>query len=243
MTTTEPPAPLQPTQAFLDACRDLGVEFEPKDLERLGRWLAMLLETNCEFNLTSITEPDEAWMRHVFDSLTLLPAFAELPEGAKVADVGSGGGAPGLVLAIALPALRFTLIEATAKKAAFLDRLVRDLGLRNVRIVNDRAESVGAVGSPLRERFDAATARAVGRLNVCVELVVPLLKPGGQALLTKGAKAQQELAEAERALRLLRAECVGVLETPTGRLVLVEKSGPTPRGYPRRPGEPKRAPL
>ncbi len=237
MTTPEPPA------SFLDACRELGVAFDDRDLDRLALWLQSLLEANRSFNLTSITDPDEAWTRHVFDSLTLLPALAELPEGSEVVDVGSGGGAPGLPLAIVTSTLRFTLLEATGKKAAFLERMTRELELEHVNVVHDRAEAAGAVGGPLRERFAAATARAVGRLNVCAELVLPLLRVGGRALLTKGARAEEELAEAERALDRLGGECVGVMQTPTGRIVLLEKIRPTPRAYPRRPGEPRRAPL
>ena len=132
--------PLAPTQQFLDAAATLGIEFDDGDLQRLGTYLELLLEANKTTNLTAIREPDAAWMRHILDSLTLLPALAELPEGATVIDVGSGGGLPGMPLAIAMPHLRFTLLEATGKKAVFLRTTAKALELSNVAILCERAE-------------------------------------------------------------------------------------------------------
>ncbi len=104
--------PLTPSADFQERVETLGVAFDEGDLERLGRYLALLLDANTRFNLTSVTDPDEAWERHIFDSLTLLPFIASV--GAlTIADVGSGGGPPGLPLAIVNPSMRFTLIEST----------------------------------------------------------------------------------------------------------------------------------
>lgn len=241
-----PPVPLEPLAApesFLSAADALGVVFDDGDVERLGLYLALLLEANRAFNLTSITEPEEAWNRHILDSLTLMALLAELPEGARVADIGSGGGAPAIPLAIVMPHLRFTLIEATGKKADFLRDAAKRLGLKNIEVVNERAETVGQDHKRRREVYDAVTARAVGKIAVVAELTVPLAKVGGQILLIKGEKAPEELEAAAGALDLLRASCAGVVETPTGRIVVLEKLAKTPRDYPRRPGEPKRAPL
>ena len=140
--------------AFLERIAALGIELEPHDLHRLGRYLALLLDANTRFNLTAITDPNEAWMRHVLDSLTLLPLIASA-EASRVIDVGSGGGLPGIPLAIAMPHVRFTLLEATGKKARFLNEAVQQLGLTNVEVVNDRAEAVGQDSSGMcREQFD-----------------------------------------------------------------------------------------
>jgi len=234
--------PLTPTRQFHDACAELGVAFDAGDIERLEGYLDALLEANKSFNLTSITEPDEAWMRHVFDSLTLMPFLADLQRGARVADVGSGGGAPGVPLAIAMPGLRLTLIESTGKKARFLETTAERLALTNVDVVNDRAESVGQDPAH-RERYSAVLARALGRVVVAAELTVPLAAPGGRVLLIKGAKAEEEIEEAAAALDALRAEVSALERTPTGVIVALEKTGPAPRKYPRRPGEPKRAPI
>jgi 16S rRNA (guanine527-N7)-methyltransferase len=208
---------------------------------QLRRFLERLLETNRSFNLTAITDPAEAWDKHVLDSLTLLPDLRELAVGSRVIDVGSGGGLPALPLAIALPALHFTLLEATAKKARFLEETASALGLANVHVVPDRAESYGQ--GPERERFDATTSRAVSRLPVLLELTLPLIRIGGLSLSIKGEQATTELAEAKNALHLLRAKLEGTRRTPTGVVVRIRKTAATPPKYPRRPGEPKRAPL
>jgi len=248
------PAPLTPPDSFLAAAGDLGVQFDAGDLEKLGRFLALLLDANTRTNLTAITDPPEAWHRHILDALTLLPLLADLPAGASVLDVGSGGGVPALPLAIVCPHLEFTLLEATGKKADFLRAAIASLGLPNARVRQERAERAGrergerdASDAPrtggMREAFEAVTARAVGRLAVVAELTVPFARLGGLVLLVKGQKADEELAEGAKALELLGAAHAGTVETPTGRVVVLEKVRPTPRTYPRREGEPKRAPL
>jgi 16S rRNA (guanine527-N7)-methyltransferase len=240
--------PLSPPQSFVPAARALGIEFEPGDLERLGRYLALLLSTNERFNLTAVTDPEQAWTRHVLDSLTLVPFLAELPPGGRVIDIGSGGGLPGVPLAIVLPQLRFTLLEATGKKAEFLRSCVDAVGLTNIGVLNARAERAGQ-DPEHRERYDAVTARAVGPLSVLAEITVPFARPpegqnpSGRVLLIKGQKAPEELRDAKQALHILHAAHVGTFETPTGKVVVLEKLRKTPTRYPRREGEPKRPPL
>lgn len=221
-------------------------DLEALSNDRLGeallrRYLERLLETNRSFNLTAITDPVEAWDKHVLDSLSLLPDLRELAAGSTVVDVGSGGGLPAVPLAIALPALRFTLLEATGKKARFLQETARELGLDNIDVTCDRAESFGQ--GPARERFDACTSRAVSRLPVLLELTLPLIRVGGVSLSIKGEQAALEVEEAKNALRVLAANVEGTRRTATGVVIRVRKMAPTPAKYPRRAGEPKRAPL
>jgi 16S rRNA (guanine527-N7)-methyltransferase len=173
-----------------------------------------------------------------------------------VIDVGSGGGLPGIPLAITRPDLTYTLLESTGKKADFLREAVKALGLGNVSVLAERAEvaaqdrgtrvSVGG-GSHRegahRESYDLVIARAVGRLAMLAELTVPFAKVGGRVALVKGQQAEEELTEAAEALHLLKALHAGTLETPTGRIVVLNKGAATPRIYPRADGEPKRAPL
>jgi 16S rRNA (guanine527-N7)-methyltransferase len=246
---------LQPPPEFLAAAAALGIEFDDADLPQLARFLDLLLETNKSFNLTAITDPVEAWTRHILDALTLVALLADLPTGGehpRVIDIGSGGGVPGIPLAIVMPSLHITLLEPTGKKAAFLRSAAETLGLTNVTVIQGRAENLGqdvkgtergdGLG-PHREGYDAATARALGHLAIVAELAAPLVKPGGLVLAVKGAKADQELEEAAKAIGLVGARHAGTVETPTGRIVVLEKATRTPRLYPRRDGEPKRAPL
>lgn len=232
---------MEPTEEFVAACEELAIVFEGDEVERLGRFLGLLLEANTRFNLTAIRDPQQAWMRHIFDALTLLPLVVSA-EAERVIDIGSGGGVPGLPLAIVLPGVGFTLVEATGKKAEFLREAAGELGLGNVKVVQERAETLGQ-DRAYRERFDVVTARAVGRLNVLLELTAPLAAVGGHVLAVKGGKAEEEIVEAKQALHQLHCAVVDRVRTATGTIVVIEKLRKTPRMYPRRPGEPKRRPL
>jgi len=233
---------MTPPGSFLEKAEELGITFDEGDLERFGRYLSLLEEGNRRFNLTRITEPEAMWERHILDSLTLLPMLGELDAGERVADVGSGGGAPGLPLAIALPGLRFTLVESVGKKAGFLKETAAALGLSNVTVETRRVEDVGRDPAH-RERYAAATARALGALRVAAEWVTPLVRVGGVALFIKGAKAGEEIEEARAALHRLHTPVAGVVETPTGKIVVLDKPRKTPGAYPRRAGDAKREPL
>jgi len=220
----------------------LNIALDPGDVSRLDAFLTMLLKRNEDFNLTSIRDEQQAWERHILDSLTLLGPLASA--GAKaVADVGSGGGLPGIPLAICMPEANFTLIETTGKKANFLREVIEQLKITNARVVQERAETLGQEHHEFREMFDAVIARAVGPMRVLLELTVPLARIGGVVLAVKGEKADAELAESKPALHKLHCSHVQTILTPTGRIVVIEKQRKTPRLYPRMPGEPKRKPL
>ena len=228
--------------AFDQATEEMGLAFEPGERERLGRYLQLLYEANTQMNLTSIRDPETAWMRHVMDSLSLVPVLASVEAG-RIIDVGSGGGLPGIPLSIVIPESRFVLLEATGKKAAFLKYVIDELGLDNVRVAADRSETAATHGSAHRGAFDVVVARAVGPLPVLVELTIPLATVGGFVVAIKGEKALQEIEDAAEAMSILRCEVVDMVESPTGTIVIIRKNNPTPRLYPRRPGEPKRRPL
>ncbi len=249
-------APLSPPDSFLAGTREHSIELDAEEKRRIGLFLALLLDANTRTNLTAIRDPEEAWTRHALDALSLLAVLAEIPAGGTVLDVGSGGGVPGLVLAIARPELRYTLLDATAKKCEFMREAASAIGLSNVSVVqgraeplgHDRGERVNEGGTSrreggMRESFDLVTARALGRIAVASELTIPFAKVGGLVVLVKGAKADEELEEAKGALHLLHASHAATILTPTGRLVVLEKRRTTPKNYPRRDGEPKRTPL
>ncbi len=234
--------PLTPPAGFQERIESLGVAFDEGDIERLGRFLAILLDANTRFNLTSVTDNDEAWERHIFDSLTLMPFIASA-DAESLADVGSGGGPPGLPLAIVNPSIRFTLIESTGKKAKFLEETAATLGLANITVIKDRAEVVGRDRKQHREMYDIVTARAVGKLPILLELTVPLARVGGHVLAIKGEKANEEIEASKEALYRLHSHVIDTQRTPTGTIVVIEKQRRTPKMYPRGPGEPKRVPL
>lgn len=208
---------------------------------RLAEYLRLLLTANEHLNLTAITDPEEAAARLIGESLALLELMPD--NAASLIDIGSGGGIPGLPLAIARPRLSVTLLDATRKKVDFLQATADALDLSNVNTVSGRAEQLSHDRAQ-RERYDVATARAVARLVVLVELTLPFVRVGGRALLPKGAAAAAELEEAAEAIHTLggRGELVP-LDDGALRVVVVEKLRPTPTGYPRRTGLPQKRPI
>ncbi|MAX23654.1 MAG: 16S rRNA (guanine(527)-N(7))-methyltransferase RsmG [Phycisphaeraceae bacterium] len=226
----------------------IGVEVTDDQLQRLAAYPYLMLETNKQFNLTAIREPEEAWKRHIIDSLTLVPGLIEWPENSKLVDVGTGGGLPGIPIAIAIPKLKVTLLETTGKKANFCKHAAEVLGLNNVVVINNRAETIGQ-NKLYREQFDMAVSRAVGPMRILLEFMLPLVKVGGWMYALKGPALEQELADAGDALAKLGAgEIVAVEAYPDefenhSVVVGIEKADRTPKTYPRLPGIPKQQPL
>ena len=200
----------------------LGLTLGDSQIVLLGDYLARLLAMNQRMNLTAIVDPSEAWIRHVEDALYLGPMLSDLAKGARIADVGSGGGLPAIPLAIAFPDLLFSLIESTQKKAAFLRDLAAALGLRNVSVLPVRAELV-ALGR-MRGSFEVITARAVAKLSLLVPLTAPLLRDGGRMLFIKGQRVDEELALAAAAILDAHMIHRDTIATPTGRVVVLERA-------------------
>lgn len=244
--TREVPEVCPPTEEFIESAQEAGIVFEDGDLARLQAYLQLLYEANTRMNLTGVRDPRDAWMRHIFDSLTLLPWVAGVAkEGAPVRllDVGTGGGLPGIPLVCVMgDAIQLSMLESTGKKADFLRTAVKELGLTGVEVIRDRAENAGQ-SQEHRARYDVVVSRAVGKLRVLLELTVPFCREQGLVLSIKGAQAQDEINEAKQALHMLHATVVETVQTATGRIVIVEKRRKTPARYPRMPGEPTRRPL
>ncbi len=203
-----------------------------------------LLETE-RASVSSVTDPRRAWRVHVADSLTGLD-FEQLATARKIADIGSGAGFPGLVLAVALPDARVDLIESVGRKCDFIQRAIDAAEIANARVINARSEELAAAEG--REAYAAVTARAVGRLSTLAELASPLLEDGGILVAWKGKRdpdeeAQLASARARLAMRPEEIRHVGPFAGSEHRhLHLVRKAGPTPDDLPRRPGMAKKRP-
>ena len=247
MTTTDPPEKSVAVD-WVQAVRETAdVALTADQTRSFDRYRAELIDWNQRVNLTAITEPVAINVRHFLDSLTVFKALA-FPMGAHVMDVGTGAGFPGLPLGIIRPDLNLTLLEATGKKAAFLKHMVSLLGLGHVQVITARAEEAGQAPE-YRQQYDVVLARAVARLPILVEYMLPLCKVGGYCVALKGETASVELKDAERAIhtfggqfeRTVEIKLPGVAETHF--LVVLAKVKPTPAAYPRQPGMPAKKPL
>jgi 16S rRNA (guanine527-N7)-methyltransferase len=248
--TARAPSPPDDWRASLG---EAGTTIDSAKLDQLRDLVTLLQSANQLMNLTAIKDAAGIWTKLILDALMLTPLLSGLPSGARVADIGCGGGFPGLPLAIACPELQFTLIDATAKKIAFVNHAASELGVSNVSGVVGRAEALCAAvprqAGALREQFLLVTARAVAPLRVLLELSSPFVRapgsdgPGGRLALVKGEQAQQELAQARRAIQLLGLVHDETRITPTGRIVVLSKVASTNPRYPRPNGAPKRNPL
>lgn len=214
-------------------------------LEKLYIYYEMLYETSKVMNLTTIVELEEAYIKHFYDSL-LLSKVIDLNENISLADVGTGAGFPGLVLKIVYPNLNITLIEPLTKRCKFLQSVIDTLELKDIVVVNDRAENSVKT---LRESFDIVTARAVASLNVLSEICVPFVKLNGVFIALKGSSYQEEIDLSSQAVKKLKVKLVKkeLLELPLNmgeRAILVyKKYENTPNSYPRLYAKIKKNPL
>ena len=212
-------------------------------LRQFRTYYNLLEERNRVMNLTAISGEDESATKHFLDCAAPLLRFPMA--GKRVIDVGSGAGFPGLPLRILEPNMLLTLLDAQQKRVGFLSDVCAALGFGDVACIHARAEEYSA----LREQFDFALARAVARINLLCELCLPYVKVGGAFLALKGPGAAEELAEASHAIRLLGAELEDVIdyavpgETLRHNIVVLRKTAPTPKQYPRRFAQIKKSPL
>ncbi|HEY83399.1 MAG TPA: 16S rRNA (guanine(527)-N(7))-methyltransferase RsmG [Dehalococcoidia bacterium] len=227
----------------------LGLSLTGQQLAQFEIYYQELVAYNQRMNLTAITEYEEVQLKHFLDSLSVVLALEPpLGEGFSLIDVGSGAGLPGIPLKIALPELKLVLLEATAKKAAFLRHVKDKLGLDEVEVVCGRAEDI-AHEAGYREQFTLVVSRAVARLATLVELALPFCAPGGRFIAQKKGDITREVADAARAIELVGGELreikgVDLEELADARwLVIIDKVAPTPQQYPRRPGIPAKRPL
>lgn len=227
-----------------EGARELGVALTPGELAAFERYLALLADWGRRMDLTAVLDPEGVQRRHFLESLAVGAALRRLgllPDGARLIDVGSGAGFPGLPVRIVWP-VRLTLVEARRKRAAFLRAVVDALALSDVAVIAERAEVLGRHPEH-REAYDVALSRALAPARVLAELTLPFVRVGGVSAAPKGERLGEELAEAKTALEALRATAETHALPTGGWLLVLRKLGPTPERYPRRPGIPAKRPL
>ena len=213
-----------------------------QQISKFLKYLELLLDWNKKFNLTAITDKDEIEEKHFIDSIELVKFFDV--KNKTLLDVGSGAGFPGIPLAIVEPTLNVTLLESNGKRISFLHEVVKELGLKNVEIIQGRSEELGT-----REKYDIVTARAVKELNVLLEITFYLVKVGGYFIAYKSSSVDEELLNAKHAFKCLQIDEYKKFDyllpkSKNNRVFLgILKKNKTQKKYPRRYGEITKQPL
>ena len=221
-------------ETFIKEVEKLNISVTKENLASLAKYKDLLVEYNKKFNLTAIKSDEEIYLKHFYDSLTLIKAYS-LNGNLKLLDIGTGAGFPGIVLKIFYPDLELTLLDSNHKKIAFLEVVIKELNLKNVTCINSRAENLPKT---YREYFDIVTSRAVAHLRILLELSIPYLKVGGKLIAMKGL-SEEEIKESAKILEKLDSTIVDTIkfnlpiEGSNRSLVIVQKNKKTKEIYPR----------
>ena len=221
-------------ETFIKEVEKLNISITKENLASLAKYKDLLVEYNKKFNLTAIKSDEEIYLKHFYDSLTLIKAYS-INGNLKLLDIGTGAGFPGLVLKIFYPDLELTLLDSNHKKIAFLEVVIKELNLKNVTCINSRAENLPKT---YREYFDIVTSRAVAHLRILLELSIPYLKVGGKLIAMKGL-SEEEIKESAKILEKLDSTIVDTIkfnlpiEGSNRSLVIVQKNKKTNEIYPR----------
>ena len=228
---------------FINELNKIGIILSEYQLNQLDKYYNMLVEYNKNINLTAITEYDQVLLKHFYDSLTLTKAIELTNQ--KICDIGTGAGFPGIVLKIAYPNLEITLVESLTKRCVFLNEVIKELDLKNIKVVNQRAEEFSQNNI---EYFDIITSRAVAKLNILLELSIKSLKIGGYYVALK-ANVDEEIKSISTCLTKLNTSLESIttfnlpIDNSLRNIIKIKKDGLTPLSYPRRYNEIKKRPL
>ena len=233
-------------EQFYNAVKEkVGIELSELQKEQYRKYYDLVVEWNQKINLTAITEEDEFYTKHFFDSISLA-FYKDYSNIESICDVGSGAGFPSIPLKILYPNLKVTIVDSLNKRIKFLNLVKDELGLNDCNFVHARAEEFGQ-NKEYRESFEIVTARAVARLNVLAELCLPLVKKDGYFLSLKAQKAEEETKEAINAIKLLGGKLEQDLEFDIEgeerHILEIRKAKETPNKYPRKAGTPNKKPL
>lgn len=229
---------------FIEELEKLGIKLSKKQLEQLEEFYELLIDYNEKVNLTRITEKEEVYLKHFYDSLTLIKAI-DLNKGLTLCDIGTGAGFPGIVLKICFPQLKITLVETLQKRVRFLYLVKEKLNLKDLFICKERAEIFARNN---RNKYDIVTSRAMARLNILNEMCIPLVKVNGYFIPMKGS-IEGELEEASNSIKELNSELENIIsftlpvENSIRNLVIIKKIGDNKSKYPRNYNEIKNNPL
>lgn len=230
---------------FREKINKINLDIDDKKIEQFYKYMNLLIEWNEKINLTAITEPDDIILKHFIDSLTIAK-YIENEQ--KVADIGTGAGFPGIPLKIAKPDTHVYLIDSLNKRIKFLDEVIKQNTLIDTFAIHARAEEIGH-SKEYRGKFDIVTSRAVARLNVLLEYMMPLVKLGGKCICLKGPNVEEELEEAKKAIEVLggKIEKVEEFELPDSdnqrTIIVIKAVKQIPNRYPRKPGTPMTSPI
>lgn len=232
-------------ELVIKACSEIGIELSQSKAEKFEQYYRTLIEWNEKINLTRIVEPEEVALKHFADSLSILNYF-DIPENAKIIDVGTGAGFPGLPLKIYREDINLTLLDSLNKRLNFLQEAANGMN-EEVITLHSRAEDAGKDKSH-RENYDIAVSRAVARLNTLCEYCLPLVKVGGSFIAMKASDYKEELNEAQNAVKVLGGEISSVNEFGLNKageraVIVIKKISSTPEKYPRNSKKIKNKPL
>lgn len=233
------------TELLKNDAEKLGIAISDEQIKKFELLSEMLVEQNKTMNLTAITDPDGIAIKHFADSVSVLTAY-DIPVGARVMDIGTGAGFPGIPLLIMRPDIDLTMVDSTAKKLRYVQSTVDSLGLIATTL-HTRAEEAGQ-SKEYREQFDVVCSRAVAALNVLCEYCLPFVKVGGMFIAMKGAKAQEEIADAKAAIKLLGGKIVSektftLSDGGERNIVVIKKISHIPPKYPRPSAQIAKKPL
>ncbi|MDT8862824.1 16S rRNA (guanine(527)-N(7))-methyltransferase RsmG [Alkalihalobacillus sp. MEB130] len=232
---------------FSSLLQEKGIQLSDKQNQQFQLYYELLVEWNEKMNLTAITEEDDVYLKHFYDSIAA-SFYYEFKDGQKIIDVGAGAGFPSIPLKIIYPNIHVSIVDSLKKRIGFLEHLAKELGLEKVAFYHDRAETFGQ-NPQHREQYDVATARAVARLSVLSELCLPLVKEQGDFIALKGAGASDERKDADKAIKLLGGKVKAdnsfllPIEESERHIIQMTKVKTTPKKFPRKPGTPNKMPL